>query len=163
MEMDLLSIEGSYRGVSRSFKMANVKNFKQWKIYFKLYEEYLEWIAKMDNSYDPITLGLLQRLRDETIKYGTACEIILYSDKIEEYSLAVDILGFDVLGDMGESAIQEGNKIKTIYRQKLNKNGLFSSYTDAEAFCKEWNELILSGNSPWEVEKNPRPFCVWLY
>ena len=49
------------------------------------------------------------------------------------------------------------------YAQKLNKYGLFSSYSDAAEFCRMWNSLIQTDESPWAVEVSPRPFRVWHY
>lgn len=162
--MDLVPIDERYRGISRNLDIACLSHIKNWKVFFSKYEKYLDWVAAMNNAYDKDVFLMLRALRDElnTCADGL-CEIILYSDRCEELprDCAYSFLGFDVAGDVGESAIQVGNTIDEHFSYKLNQNGLFNVRADAEEFCELWKQLIDNRISPWEVEINPRPFAVW--
>lgn len=110
----------------------------------------------MDNTYRQDIFEILCKLcvefnRCSAIRY----EVILYTDRMRRPFPAGDFLGFDVAGDIGESAIQEGNRIDEEYAEKLNENGLFSKYLDAEKFCRMWKKLILFNESPWGIESSP--------
>lgn len=162
--LDLVSINGRYRGISRELDITHAARTKHWNRIFPQYEKYLDWLAMMNNVYDKGVLSMLRELRDALNKCPNGiCEIILYSDNCEPLSQdpVCNFLGFDVAGDFGESAIQTGNTIDVHFLQELNQNGLFNARTTAEKFCGQWKKQIVDGCSPWEVEINPRPFGVW--
>lgn len=163
MHIDLLPIEGRYRGATRYLRLEKMTSMKGFNDFYKIYEKYLDWLSKQDNSFSPTVLQILIELRDEMIRRGANCEIICYSDIPEEFYLGDGFLGFDVFGEFSCSAIEEGNHIDERYSPNLNENGLFSNREGAQEFCEMWKQLISTGSSPWEVEENPRPFCIWLY
>lgn len=162
MFVDLLAVEGTYRGRTRLLSARRMST-KHWKQFFEKYEKFMDWDAKDDRCVTPAVLNMLKDLRDELNARGAPSEIVFFSDDPAEFFLGEGFLGFDVFGDFEESAIQEGNIIDEKYQKKLNENGLFPTFQDATDFCEGWKNLLALGNSPWEVEKNPRPFCIWLY
>ena len=124
---------------------------------------YIGWCTERKNTYSDDAVSLLREVREQFLACGLECEIILYDDHDAEPTLAgLTLLGYDVMGDTGESAIQQENRINDYYGRKLNENGLFKSCEEAAEFCLMWAGLIADGTSPWEVETNPRPFAVWL-
>jgi len=166
MYVDLYSKSGKYRGLSRSLdtiKARRVSN-KEWSQYFAAYEEYLEWLAKMDNTCCESVLHMLTKLRDISQKLGSDCEIILYSDNPEEFHRGKAFLGFDPYwAEEGISGLEEGCEIPKRYYEKLNENGLFCNYEEALEFCETWkNNLCSAGSEPYGIA-SLRPFCLWVY
>ena len=156
--IDLPPISGRYRGVTRYLPMPKLKFF-QYSTFFSDYEPYLNWLAGQDDSYRPDVADMLEKLWSWYKK--ETCEIICFADAPEEFRLQEGFLGFDALGDFRASPLSE--EIPPPFCHQLNANGLFSNYEEAEAFCTFWQGLIPSGESQWEVDQNPRPFCVWRY
>ena len=166
MYIDLLSIKGKYRGissVSRGLEAMELTLTKKWRKYFKIYEKYMEWLSKMDNTYSDSVLQMLIELQDERTKRGALCEIILYSDKYEEFHLEREFLGYDPYWvEEGFSGIKDYNIINDYYSQKLNNNGLFTQYEDAQMFCDMWKKFIDENDqNTWVLETMPRPFFIW--
>jgi len=165
MYVNLLSIEGTYRGVSRELKMPNLPLLsRKWREYSVVFDKYLDWLSIEDNSYCDEGYQLLVSLKDENVKHNMSCEIIFYSDRPEEFHLGEGFLGFDVCHmEEGISGLEEGCRIADEYIQKkLNKNGLFASFEDAQEFCAIWKEFInIHDPNTWTIEKMPKPFCVW--
>lgn len=162
MYMDVLPICGRYRGISRDDGFSHIRRRRNWEPFFAVYEKYLDWCAQMDATYRPEQFQILCALCEELNKRSSIrYEVILYTDQMKESPQDGTFLGFDVVGDIGESAIQEGNRIDAVYARKLNENSLFDTYADAADFCLMWNGLIQANKSPWEVEASPRPFGVW--
>ena len=162
MYMDMLPICGYYRGISRKDSISHIKQRRNWRQFFSVYEKYLDWCAQMNPAYQPEQFQILCDLCEElnrrsNIRY----EVILYTDQMQEYPPDGKFLGFDVAGDIGESALQDGNFIGAQYAHKLNRNGLFDISADAVDFCQMWIELIEANKSPWEFEIAPRPFGLW--
>jgi len=157
--IDLLPIEGVYRGVSRILIPMNIKGGKFEQLY-NLWIEYLEWSMNSNNVYSEDGLSLLTKLKQNLVRRGMNCEVIFYSDHLTETFSGI-FLGYDVFGDIGESALQKGNKIDSYFSEKLNENGLFRDYTDAEEFCVSWIQSIINKSSVWEFEISPRPFQIW--
>lgn len=160
MYIDLLPVDGIYRGITRYFRFPRKAKYR---LFESIYEQYLAWIAKQDDSYHQDVAKMLvefcRRLNQIENKY----EVICFSDVQSEFHTNDDFLGFDVLGEYRCSALEEGNQIESYFSGKLNANGLFANLEDAQEFCGYWNGLIEAQRSPFEVEVDPRPFCVWVY
>ena len=164
MYMNVLPVYGRYRGISRTLIIPKIKSGQDWDDLFNDFEQYVAWRIAGGRVYRWGMFQLLSKLCAELNRYSnTRHELILFSDQMNEPVPECDFLGFDVAGDVGESAIQAGNPISEEYAKKLNKYGLFSSYSDAAEFCQMWNSLIQTDESPWAVEVSPRPFRVWHY
>ena len=163
MYIDLLPVAGKYRGVTRWFRLPRRLSWAQHRKLEPSYSKYLDWCATQNDTYDVSVAMMLQDFCNELNSMGGQFEIVAFSDLPEEFRLDSDFLGFDVLGELRCSAIEEGNVVDERFSQKLNSNGLFSSYEDAAEFCDYWKDLIASGTSPFEVDVDPRPFCVWVY
>ena len=163
MYIDLLPVVGKYRGVTRWLLLPRRLSRAQRRKLEPFYFKYLDWCATQNDTYDVSVAMMLQDLCNELNSVGGKCEIVAFSDLPEEFRFDNDFLGFDVLGDLRCSAIEEGNIVDERFSQNLNNNGLFSNYEDAAEFCAYWKELIDSGTSPFEVDVDPRPFCVWVY
>ena len=164
MYMNVLPVYGRYRGISRTLTIPKIKAGQDWDDLFNDFEQYVAWRIAGGRVYRWGMFQILCKLCAELNRYSnTRHELILFSDQMNEPVPECDFLGFDVAGDIGESAIQAGNPISEEYAQKLNKYGLFSSYSDAAEFCRMWNSLIQTDESPWAVEVSPRPFRVWHY
>lgn len=154
--------KGDYRGISRKDNLSHIARCGHWKQFFSVYEKYLDWCAQMNPVYQPEQFHILCTLCEElNRRSNTRYEVIFYTDQMEECPSDGTFLGFDVAGNIGESAIQEGNRIDAQYARKLNENGLFRVYADAEDFCQTWRKLIAENKSPWEFEIAPRPFAIW--
>ena len=156
--IDLLPISGRYRGVTRYLTMPKLK-LRQHRAFFADYDPYLNWLAGQDDAYRPEVADMLEKLRSWYKE--EPCEIICFADVPGEFRLQEGFLGFDVLGDFRASPL--AGEIPPPFCLQLNANGLFSTYGEAQDFCAFWQGLISSDNSPWEVDQNPRPFCVWRY
>lgn len=163
MHIDLLPIVGKYRGVTRDFRLPRRLSWAQLRKLEPSYSKYLDWCTTQNDTYDVSIAMMLQDFCKELNSMGGQFEIVVFSDLPEDFKFGNDFLGFDVFGDFRCSAIAEGNRIDEHFSRKLNVHGLFSNYEDAVQFCDYWKKLIISGASPYEVEENPRPFCVWIY
>ena len=169
MYIDLFPVMGKYRGMSRSLGSQQLKSSRKWRVYFSIYEKYLDWIARQkrpgleSNIYSESAMQILIELRDERIKRDTPCEITFFSDNQDEFHIGAGFLGFDAYWvEDGTSGVEDGCSISDNHRQKLNENGLFSNYEDAQEFCDVWKAIIDENDpNPWAKETKPRPFCVW--
>ena len=140
MYIDLITMAGEYRGMSREFELEKIAGRGLWsrkgREYWAIFDKYLEWQSKMDNTYSDSVLQMLTSLRDEHIKRGGNCEIILYSDNPEEFQLGEGFLGFDVYWDEeGVSGIESRAFVAERFFKQLNENGLFASYEAAPNSC----------------------------
>ena len=92
-------------------------------------------------------------------------EIICFSDNPDEFYTEEGFLGFDAYWvEEAISGLADGCEVTDYFQDKLNVNGLFSSYEDAQKFCDEWKKDIDANDpSPWVIETKPRPFCVWAF
>jgi len=164
--MNLLSTEEVYRGISRKLGLPPLSFFsREWSGYFVIFNKYLEWLSVGHNSYCEESYHLLVALMNENIKYNLPCEIIFFSDKPEEFHMGKGFLGFDAYWEEeGISGIEKGCQLADEYfLKKLNKNGLFPSFEDAQEFCIMWKEYINTHDlNTWILEQQPKPFCVWL-
>lgn len=159
MYIDLLPINGKYRGVTRYFRLPSRVEYR---LLQNLYERYLTWVAKQDDTFCVDDAEMLVEFCKELNKF----EVICYSDLQSEYQFQNGFLGFDVLGIYRASALEDGNDIGKIgkqYSAKLNENGLFLNLEDALEFCEHWRRMIASSQNPFEVEVAPHPFGVWVY
>jgi len=163
MYIDLLPIEGKYRGVSRHLGLKNVK-LKKWQEFTKIYDKYLDWLAKQDNSFNESVLQVLKELRDAMLTRGSNCEIICYTDNPEEFYLGKGFLGFDAYWvNESLSVLEGGSQIEENFINKINRNGLFPNYEDAQVFCETQMKAMASSEQQCEREANIRPFCIWVY
>lgn len=159
--LDLVPVTGIYRGVSRSLFSVSIQPRKMaWKLADDMIQ-FHDMSFSCGNVYSEEYFKFLLNLKQKLDMTKTECEIIAYSEYDACSICSSEFLGYDVLGDIGESAIQEGNKISPRYSELLNDNGLFSTRASALEFCKMWADLIERNLSPWEVEQNPRPFGIW--
>lgn len=163
MYIDLLPVVGKYRGVTRCFRFPSRLSWAQHRKLEPSYNKYLDWCATQNDKYDVGIAMMLQDFCNALNSIGGQFEIVAFSDLPEEFQFGNNFLGFDVFGDLRCSAIEEGNIIDEHFSRKLNTHGLFSNYEDAAQFCDYWKGMIDSNTSPYEVEENPHPFCVWLY
>ena len=165
MYIDLFSIIGKYKGMSTATRGLGVTKVskKKWMEYFSIYEEYMKWQSEMDNTYSASAMQMLIKLRDERVKRGAPCEIVFYSDNQDEFHLGKGFVGFDAYwAEEGLSGIEEGCHLDEKYLNKLNENGLFSTYNESLEFCSDWKKRIDEcEQNPWAKETTPRPFCVW--
>lgn len=159
--LDLVPVTGIYRGVSRDLSSVCIRPRKMaWKLTDAMLQ-FHDMSFSCGNVYSEEYFQFLLTLKQKLDMTKTECEIIAYSEYDVCNICGSEFLGYDVLGDIGESAIQEGNKISPHYAALLNENGLFSTRASALEFCEMWDDLIKLNLSPWEVEQNPRPFGVW--
>ena len=164
MYINLFSIEGKYRGissVSRGLRLLRIGLTKNLHPYLKVYEQYLDWLSKVDDTFDDSVLQMLIEFRHERLMLGEQCEIILYTDKSEEFFFGDGFLGFDAywVGE-GLSEIGDNYHLEECYRKRLNENGLFSSYREALDFCETRKESIKPNTGKWGNEEDIIPFCV---
>ena len=165
MYIDLLSIEGKYRGISRVLSL-KLKSYKEFNKLLLLYEKYLNWLAAKEglnaNLYSDSALHMLEELKNEFLIRGSHCEIIFFSDNPNEFYLGEGFLGFDAYWvNEGLSFLEEGCEIDNYFLQKLNENGLFSNYENAKEFCEMRMQTMVHSTQQCEKEADIRPFCIW--
>lgn len=134
MRFDIVTLNSSYKGISRSLTDRDIFEVKgrKHKELLTYYFEYIDLAA--NHPYDIHTFDKLIEHYLRFREFGVACEVIAYDLKPlkDAFGKQIQLLGIDVVCDMAESLLEVPDTTHDAVKNILNEFGLCKDAADVD-------------------------------